>query len=162
LFQECKNKLSKKTFSLFSLIFLGNKTVEKKELQNYKEQFNLWGISHHLARSGLHLLLLIILFQAILSALTTSFLVQQIILFCVVILYTALSWISISYTRALITFVFYTCCNLLKLPIKLLPIIALVAIIALVLNPAQLFFLDFQLSFGLTFALGWLNHIKKK
>jgi hypothetical protein len=27
-------------------------------------------------------------------------------------------------------------------------------------NPLQLFFLDFQLSFGLTFALAFINHAK--
>jgi competence protein ComEC len=139
---------------------LGNKNIEKKPLEEYKKHFNVWGISHHLARSGLHLLLLIIVFQVVLSALSVSFFMRQFILLGIVLLYSALSWSSVSYMRAFITFIFYTCCNLLKMPVKLLPIIALVTIIVLVFNPAQLFFLDFQLSFGLTFALGWLNHLK--
>jgi hypothetical protein len=51
------------TFALFSSLFLGNRTAIKQDLEEQKPLFKVWGISHFLARSGLHLLIFIMLLQ---------------------------------------------------------------------------------------------------
>ena len=44
-------------FVFFHHFFLGNRACIKTELEETNEQFKVWGISHFLARSGLHLAL---------------------------------------------------------------------------------------------------------
>lgn len=65
LLDSLANKLSPNGFRFFSSLFLGNRACIKAELEETNEQFKIWGISHFLARSGLHLALFIFIWQAI-------------------------------------------------------------------------------------------------
>ena len=67
------------------------------------------------------------------------------------ILYFILSWPSISFIRAFLIFLFTKYCNLHRHPTHFMHILLLTCCIVLLINPLQLFFLDFQLSFFLTF-----------
>ncbi len=160
VWRTCKHKLSQKVFALFSLVFLGNKQVNKEYLEDYQLFFKTWGISHHLARSGLHLVILIMVLQLFLGLVPLGYFFKQLFLTLIISMYAFLSWSSISFVRALITFLLYTTCNILQLPIHFIHIVSLVTCVVLMTNPSQLFFLDFQLSFGLTFALAWVNHLQ--
>lgn len=163
-FDEIKAQLSHKTFVLFSSIFLGNRTTVKKQMDILKEKFKIWGTSHYLARSGLHLVIFIALWHFILSILPITYILKQIVLIILILIYTLLSWSSISFERALLMFLFYKLCLLHGKEIQYIHLVTLVTAFILCINPLQLFFLDFQLSFGLTFALAWfgLVHAHKK
>ena len=108
---KLKNKLTAKTFQLFSSLFLGNRSFKKEE--ESKILCKVWGISHMLARSGLHLVIFIISWNFFLRFLPLPFVIKQIFFILLVALYTFLSWTSISFIRALITFLLYTVCIVL-------------------------------------------------
>lgn len=160
IFNSLKTKMNKESFALFSSIFLGNRSSVKKEMETKKESFKIWGTSHYLARSGLHLVIFVIIWHFILSLLPISYRVKQIFLLFLILLYALLSWSSVSFERALLMVVIYKLCLLTNTPSHYVHLIVLVTFGVLLINPLQLFFLDFQLSFGLTFALAWFNHIQ--
>ncbi|MCX5922777.1 MAG: ComEC/Rec2 family competence protein [Candidatus Dependentiae bacterium] len=162
LLKQCKAKLSWTTRALFSSIFLGNKFCGKKQMEKSKDSCKAWGISHYLARSGLHMVIFIIVWHILLSLLLIPLFYRNLFLIFLSMLYYVLSWSSISFFRALIGFILFKTCALLKVPSQVFHLLTIVTLIVLVYNPMQLFFLDFQLSFGLTFALAWFNRIHSK
>lgn len=162
LLSRCRKKLSRPVFSFFASVFLGNKSHEKKHMEEPKENCRTWGISHYLARSGLHMVIFIYLCHLLLSLFPLSFFFKQAMLICIGILYHILSWPSISFIRAFISFLLFKSCAVLQVSSHLLHLLSLVTLGVLLYNPMQLFFLDFQLSFGLTFALAWFNHVAEK
>lgn len=160
--QKLRSKLSKKTYTLFVSLFLGNRSVCKKESDNTAQQCKQWGLSHYLARSGLHLIIFILIWQLIMRLIPLSFFIKQLIILFLGITYISLSWTSISFIRAFMTFMLYKTCMLLQVSSHFLYLLTLVCFLILIYNPIQLFFLDFQLSFALTFALAWFSHIFRK
>ncbi|MDR3646361.1 MAG: ComEC/Rec2 family competence protein [Candidatus Babeliales bacterium] len=157
IFARLKEKMSKETFALFSSVFLGNKSVGMRTLSQFKKKFNNWGLAHYLARSGLHLVVIFLAWFFIISIFPISFIIKQIIIFFIIFVYSLLSWSSIPFIRSLITFTLYKICIIFNLQINTLHCLNLACLIMLLINPIQLFFLDFQLSFVLTFALIWIN-----
>lgn len=160
IFKSLAAKINTESFALFSSIFLGNRTSVKKEMETKKESFKIWGTSHYLARSGLHLVIFVIIWHFILSLLPLSYRIKQIFLLMLILLYALLSWSSVSFERSLLMVIIYKWCLLTNTPSSYVHLIVLVTFGVLLVNPLQLFFLDFQLSFGLTFALAWFNHIQ--
>ena len=67
ILRKLQATLAPETFELVSSIFLGNRSYVKKSMDTTKEHFKTWGISHYLARSGLHVVLFIMLWQWLLS-----------------------------------------------------------------------------------------------
>ncbi len=155
LLSSFQKQLSPATFNLFSSLFLGVKN--KKALEAVNNQFKYWGILHYLARSGLHLAVVITIYETAFRLIPLSFALKNLILLLLGILYFFLSWPSISFIRAFIIFICYKLHVLSKIPPHFLHILIMTCLLVLIINPIQLFFLDFQLSFCLTFALGWLN-----
>lgn len=153
-----KQKLSPPTYHLFASLFLGVKN--KKALETINRQFKYWGIVHYLARSGLHLTVVITIYEAALRFIPLPFMARHFLLLFLGVLYYLLSWSSISFIRAFIMFLYYKFSALAQLPTHFLHILLATCYLILLANPLQLFFLDFQLSFLLTFALGWLNLYK--
>jgi len=162
LLRQCTIKLGKKTSTLFASLFLGEKHRHKKELEPMAEQFKAWGLSHYLARSGLHLVIFILLWQWLLSYIPMSFFIKQLILLILSCIYFLLSWPSISFMRALSTFTIIKLSTYFNKQIHIAHLLIFVCCTILFINPLQLFFLDFQLSFALTFALIWFNYIFHK
>ncbi len=160
LFGSLQQKIERGCFALFSSIFLGNRAGVKKYMDHAKEPFRIWGTSHYLARSGLHLVIFGIIWHFILSLLPILFIGKQLILIALISLYSLLSWASVSFNRALIMFFLAKSILLLKTRLQYVHLITLATGIVLCANPLQLFYLDFQLSFGLTFALAWFAHIE--
>jgi ComEC/Rec2-related protein len=157
-----KTKINGETFQLFSSIFLGNRTIVKKQMDSTKEPFKVWGTSHYLARSGLHLVIFVIIWHFILAMLPLSYIFKELFLLFLIATYALLSWSSVSFERALLMVVIYKLCTIFGSACHYIHLIILVTGLVLCYNPYQLFFLDFQLSFGLTFALAWFNYIQAR
>ncbi len=156
LYHACKQKLSHITFTYFSLIFLGNKYFAKYD--SLRALFNQWGLAHFLARSGLHIVLFIFMWTFLLNLIPLPLQWKRIILLCCCFCYCMLSWISISFIRAFLVFILTQLGALLARPTHFLHLLTIACLLILLFNPIQLFFLDFQLTFGLTFTLALLAH----
>ena len=161
IFGSLQQTINKETFALFSSIFLGNRVAVKQQMDHAKEPFKYWGTSHYLARSGLHLVIFGIIWHFILGFLPLLFFWKQIFLIFLIGCYSMLSWSSVSFNRALIMFFIAKFCLLTKNRLHYVHLITLATCLVLIFNPLQLFYLDFQLSFGLTFALAWFTHIQQ-
>ncbi len=155
-----KSRLSTPTFALFSSLFLGEKETSRHAIETIQKYFKQWGILHYLARSGLHLVIVLSVYEFLFRLLPISFVYKHLLLLLLNIIYFLLSWPSVSFLRAFLIFLLYKLFSLFYIPTHFLHILYLTCIIILLVNPLQLFFLDFQLSFGFTFALGWLNQYK--
>jgi predicted membrane metal-binding protein len=157
LLNTMAKKLSTPAHTLFASLFLGNNKTNRHAMDHWSELFRAWGLSHYLARSGLHLILFIAIWLFILRLSPIALAIKQLVLALLVTLYALISWPSVSFYRALCTFILCSWCIICKKPIHYLHLLAIVCFITLLYNPLYLMFLDFQLSYGLTFALGWFN-----
>ncbi|HLB41025.1 MAG TPA: ComEC/Rec2 family competence protein, partial [Candidatus Babeliales bacterium] len=154
LITKLKSKLTPATFSLLSTVFLGYKLASPPLLQQQlTQQFQRWGLAHFLARAGLHLILLAFLLQASLLLLLRSRAGQQCGFLVAVSIYALLSWDSLSFERAWLLVSLVAICQLGNWQYDRLHLLNLITSAILLWNPVQLFFLDFQLSFALTYAL---------
>jgi predicted membrane metal-binding protein len=159
LTERCQKRLDLTTYLYFSSIFLGS-CETKKIIDPIKQHLQQWGIVHYLARSGLHVVIFIIFWQLVLRLFPFSFFIKELLLILLCIIYALFSWPSIPFHRAFFTFLVTRCCTLATIRIYYLPVLALVTIVTLIINPMYLFALDFQLSFGITAALAWFNEIQ--
>ena len=159
LLHQLQNKLSPECFRFFSPLFLGNRTYIKNELEETNEQFKVWGIAHFLARSGLHLVLFIFIWQTLFSLMPLPLLVKQIFMLIISCIYFILTWTSAPFTRSFLLLVLHKLCFFNKISFHLVHYLTLVCLLFLLYCPLYLFFLDFQLSFSLTFALAWFNQV---
>jgi len=153
-------KMDPSIFALFSSLFMGNRVSIKQELEHHKPLFKVWGISHFLARSGIHLLIFIILLSRLISCIPAPFLMKHIFLLFCAFLYFLFSWPSVSFNRAFYTFLFYKMTIFLNMPIHSMHALAFICLIILSQSPLQILFLDFQLTFLLTFCLIWIAHTR--
>lgn len=155
-----KNKLNIQSYSLFELIFLGK---QENSTNNFilKNKFKYWGILHYLARSGLHVILILSLLKLVSRFIPINFFIKQFFITIIIIFYSLLTWPSISFNRAYNTFLAYQLFKILKIPVYINHIFGLIILATILHNPFCLFFLDFQLSFGLTLALLLFNYFKK-
>lgn len=157
LLEAITKKCSRLTTTLFVSVFLGNRLYVKEQYQQIKQLFAHWGILHFLARSGIHMIIFIFFLYRMLQLLPLNFRLKQIILLTLGAIYMLLSWQSVSFSRALFTFAWYKTCQLYALQTNTLHIILALSCIFLLYNPLLLFFLDFQLSFGITLVLAITN-----
>ncbi len=155
-----KQTLSHRAFTFFSSLFLGEKETNRIAIEHIQKQCKQWGILHYLARSGLHLAIVLSIYEFLFRLFPLSFIYKHLMLLFLSFTYFLLSWPSIAFIRAFLTFFLYKLFALFYIPAHFLHILLITCITILLFNPMQLFFLDFQLSFCLTFALGWLNQYK--
>jgi len=151
--KKVSDKLSKTAATLFSSLFLGSKKYSESQDLTIKDYFNRWGINHFLARSGLHVTLILFLIVIIgrlclvpfgyLNALTCLFM----------LIYSLLSYSSVSFLRAFIMALMALWCLITRIPISSLHLLTLTFLITLLYNPFFALFLDFQLTFLLTWGL---------
>ncbi|KKP24299.1 MAG: Competence protein [candidate division TM6 bacterium GW2011_GWF2_28_16] len=159
LYKKLKEKIDPKIFNYFSSIFWGS----KKEALNpeNKNIFNIWGISHYLARSGLHIIIFILIWQLLLAFIPIHIIFKNIFLLLIVLIYVILTDPSISLFRAVYVFAFIQLGNLLTEQTKYIHLLTLTCFFTLLINPIQLFFIDFQLTYGLTFTLILISEFKR-
>gem|GEM_PF-2019887 len=159
ILQQCKKKLSPLTFLFFTSFFLGNRQYVKNSLEDTNEQFKRWGIFHFLSRSGLHLALFVITWQNILKYIPFSFVFKNIALIVLSVIYALLSWSNPPFIRSLCLFLLNKTCLITKHSYNLFHYLTLTCFCFLLYCPLYLFFLDFQLTFGITFVLAWFNQL---
>lgn len=163
-YQQIINALKQKTFyssckylsslarNLYTSIFLGKKAKSHMTQEN-KHSFQVWGLSHYLARSGLHLMILVSILSFFLLAFPIPLQAKHICIALCVACYHLATFPSIAFIRALTMYALYIVCLLTKTPCCSLHILMLTCLATLIYNPLQLFFLDFQLSFAATFII---------
>lgn len=156
------HKMEERVYHLFASLFLGNKPIPKKIVEYSREHFNTWGVAHYLARSGLHMIIIGMVWHILVSFLPMSYTLRTILLIILSGLYGLLSWPTVSFNRALISFIVYKFCDVLYMPTNFLHTVTVVCLAVILYNPLHVFFLDFQLSFGLTCALALFSHLKQK
>lgn len=159
LIDKLKNKMNPENFALFSSLFLGAPIDNSEEMTYMRKNFNHWGIAHYLARSGLHVLIMLLIWQSMMRFLPIGLGYKNILLLIILFLCSALSWSSISFTRAILSYTLARFFFLTGFQTHGLQLISLTSLLVLAYNPFHLFFLNFQLSFALAFALAWLNEI---
>lgn len=157
IYQACKRKLTPLTFSYVALIFFGNKYQDNSE--DLRNMFSYWGLSHYLARAGLHIILFILVWEFFFHFLPIYVLFKRLMLIMMCVTYGLLSWYSIPFGRALISFLLAEAGAFLGHRPTFFHTLTLLCCLVLLLSPLQLFFLDFQLTFGLTFALSWYGNL---
>lgn len=146
---------------MYATVFLGRKeSLLKQELWQY------WGVLHLLARSGTHLMVFLMLWVFLFKVVPLPFALKQAIYTAMVICYSIFSWPSTSFYRAAFIIILTLLGKILNKQTTLMHILCIAILFALCTNPLQLFFLDFQLSYGLTFTLIWwtqkMNFLEKK
>lgn len=162
IFQSLKIKINSASFSLFNTLFLGAPLEESHIATSVKDDFNVWGISHYLARSGLHVAIFLMMWKSLLRFLPIGLIITNILLLLIGGILWALSWTTISFIRALLSYVITQTTIMSDIQPHPLHIANFTAFIVLIANPFHLFFLSFQLSFGLTALLALLYEIKKQ
>jgi competence protein ComEC len=150
-----QSKITLGTFTYFSLIFLGNSG--RKDADKLRSKFNHWGISHYLARSGLHIILLILIWTFFLRFIPVTLNFKKLFLIFICLIYSIFSWSSIPFARAFYAFIITEVGKILNFQTNFLHILSIICMTVLLFNPMQLFFLDFQLTFALTFALSFVS-----
>lgn len=150
-----KQQLSDKSYALYSSLFLGNRQSCRTTLDPIALDFKFWGILHHLARSGLHMAVFITLWAKLLILLPIRYTFKQLLLLIIGSLYWIFSWSSTSFLRAVSSFYIYRTCLVSRKPADQRYILVLVCLLYLLCNPLQLYFLDFQLTFSMTYLLLW-------
>jgi ComEC/Rec2-related protein len=157
--QATNHAISQLTHSLYLSIFCGKKI--KSTTTKMKELFSYWGISHHLARSGLHLIILIGLLLFLLSCIPCAASKKQWIAAVLLIFYYATTYPSVAFMRAFYMYLLYTLCKQLYVPSSSVHILLITTLLTLVINPSHLFFLDFQLSFSITLLILWFCQVSQ-
>jgi len=157
IYYELAEKLSAKTFAYFSLIFLGNKIPQ--ETDKLRQVFNYWGIAYYLARSGIHIVFFIMIWQLALGILPLHLSIRRFLLLLICIVYNFLSWSSIPFARSFYMLLLIESGKIFEQQINFMYLLSVTCAVILLFNPMQLFFLDFQLTFLLTFALSWVSQL---
>ena len=156
--QGANHTLSQLTHSLYLSIFCGKK-IKSETTTKMKGLFQYWGISHHLARSGLHLIILISLLLFLLSFVPCPSSKKQWFIIIILCIYYTTTYPSIAFIRAFCMYIFYTLCKQLYLPSNPIHILLITTLLVLTMNPHHLFFLDFQLSFSITLLILWFCQV---
>lgn len=154
LYQRIMTGLTTNTKQFFGPLFFGNKIAVVSE---FKQSFNQWGITHYLARSGLHIALLIIIWSFLLSFIPLHITYKRILLVGVATIYHFLSWPSISFVRALLLFYLISFGKISQQITRGIHLLYIVAFLAIFYSPVIILFLDVQLTFILTATLMHLS-----
>lgn len=160
LYEQIESILPPPVFTYVSALFFGNKL--RPDYPSTKRVFSTWGITHYLARSGLHIALIIMLWGLFLLCLPLPYSAKHILLLLLLGLYTQLSWTSISFMRALWLWLLYAGAFMSRERIQPLYLLSLISLCITLLQPAYVLCIDFQLSFFLTGVLMAYSHKKKR
>ena len=158
IIENIQTKCSPITHKFLSAIFYG----KKEDTLSYAPDFQAWGLSHYLARSGLHVSLLIAIFLFLLCCIPCSYRIKYTICTLLLIGYSCLTFNSISFLRAFTNFFLCLLSIHLYKNIMSARFLLLIATAFVLYNPMYLFFLDFQLSYGCTLIIFWFFSVRQK
>ncbi len=162
-FSKCSTKLyallHANTINLFAPLFLGKreKSFDSIFIQH---QSLYWGIAHHMARSGIHLVTLFGLFMTLFHYARIRHFYRYVVGALLMIFYFEISISSISFLRAFCMIMIQIIGKLHKFQYSSVHALALTTLIMVTHNPWYVLFLDFQLSFGITAVIIWLFQTK--
>lgn len=153
------NLLHASTINLFNPLFLGKreKSIDSITIQH---QSLYWGIAHHMARSGIHLVTLFGLFMALFHYMRIQHFYRYIIGALLMLIYFEISISSISFLRALCMIMLQIISKIHKFQYSSVHALTLTTLFMIAHNPWYILFLDFQLSFGITAVIIWLFQVK--
>ena len=153
------NALQTTTQHLFNPLFLGKreKSFESIFIQH---QSLYWGIAHHMARSGIHLITLFGLFMGFFHYARIKHFYRYIIGATLMFMYFEISIASISFLRALSMIMLQIISKMHNFQYSSIHALTLTTLFMVSFNPWYVLFLDFQLSFGITAVIIWLFHAK--
>lgn len=152
LLHKAQQDFSPYTAQLLTTLFLGYPA--RGAITSTKSLFERWGISHYLARSGLHIVIILSLLHLFFMLLPCTIIIRYLFSGLISIYYAYISWPTVSFMRALGTALWYTCCLLNRgIAVHTLHVISCITLITLIYQPLFLFSLDFQLSYALTATL---------
>jgi predicted membrane metal-binding protein len=160
LYKKLEAILPAHVFTYLAALFLGNKN--RDDFLAMRAKFTNWGLTHYLARSGLHISLLISLWIGALRCMPISLPIKGILLFSILCLYDHLSWANISFNRALWLWFFYLGSWLTDRIATPIFGFAHLTLLILLTNPWYAGCLDFQLSFFLTAVLMIYSYFRKQ
>lgn len=147
------------TRDMVKSVFMGDSQALTNEIRVLFEQ---WGISHFLARSGLHLVLLATLIMVLLQICGLPILVTRGATLGFSIVYHMLTAPSTSFLRAFMMNSMIGAAVFLGTTPTILHLFSIVTIITILSNPFTPLNLDFQLSFGISGALIFMFTLVQK
>ncbi|HSW75910.1 MAG TPA: ComEC/Rec2 family competence protein [Candidatus Saccharimonadales bacterium] len=163
LYKKCFNlfskHLNKSTTSLFNPLFLG-KREKNKDILSIQHYSLYWGIAHHMARSGIHLVTLFGLIMTLLHYAGIRHSYRYALGALLSIGYFQITFPSISFIRALCMILFQMFSKLNKFTYSSIHALTMTTFLVILHNPLQILFLDFQLSFAVTYIIIWLFQAK--
>lgn len=163
LYSKCfklfSSQLNTKILDLFNPLFLGKREKTSSTL-SIQHQSLYWGIAHHMARSGIHLVTLFSLFLALFHYIRIKHFYRYFICGALAIGYLEISIPSVSFLRALCMILFQIICKINKFQYSSVHALTLTTLLMVLHNPWYVLFLDFQLSFGITAVIIWLFQAK--
>lgn len=151
LLWKCKKGLSWVSKNIVGLVFFGSKN--EPSAGDISHLFNLWGIVHYVARSGLHIVMLLSSWQYLFRFIPVPLFAKDLLAVLFVVIYDLLTFSSLSFSRAYYTFVFDKAQLWLTGRSNVIHALFFIACMTVWINPFVIFGLDFQLSYGLTAAL---------
>jgi competence protein ComEC len=157
-YRRCTEGLSPLSKLYVGLIFFGNK---EPGCDDVRMRFGHWGLAHFLARSGLHIVIFVLLITLLLRMVPIHSNAKHLLLFAVCLLYDALSWSSISFLRAWLLALLLIARHFIGRHTMYVHLLCLSAIGILAYNPCYLMAVDFQLTYALTFALTLFSGLLK-
>jgi ComEC/Rec2-related protein len=145
-----KNHMNKDMYTLFLSLFLGHTHPHN---HHHRKVFDRWGISHYLARSGLHIALLIGILHIFFMYIPCPLVIRYTIVWFILSCYACLSISSVSFIRTYMLYIIYMLGVFMNVPAYPLHALSLVSFACLLYNPFFILCIDFQLSFFLTYGL---------
>ena len=142
--------------SMFNPMFLGKRDKNMTMLVMQHNSSYL-GIAHYMARSGIHLITIFAFFMFILRLpIMKKYFYKYLCTTAICLFYFEISFSGISFIRALLMILIQMFSKLNNFMYSSLHALNLVTLATLLTNPFHILFLDFQLSFGITYIIIWL------
>jgi competence protein ComEC len=145
-----KNNLTNESYRFLSSVFLGRRELLEKE---EKDIFRDAGISHLLAISGSNISLVAVVLFFILKLFSIKFRPRLLVSFLFLFIYTVITGANPPVLRATIMYAVFSLGYFAKRKVNPYNSLGLAGLVCLLINPAWLFDVGFQLSFLSIFAL---------
>lgn len=149
----CFQEIAGKHAGIFQAMLLGDKNDLDAQVKN---QYQMAGIIHILAISGLHLSILGTGLYKVLKRLGAGNGLAGVVALCVIIQYGVLTGSSVATMRSVVMFLIGIGAKISGRSYDLLSSLAAAAILILLERPACLYYSGFLLSFGAVLGLGWV------
>ena len=132
-----------------SLILGDNNSVDKDSLNSYRQN----GVSHLFAISGMHVIFIIKILEAIMNKIIKKEEIKYTIIFLILFFYSFVASFSISIIRAVLMFIIGKVCKLLKYKTKPVETFIFTLCISLIINPYNIYNISFKYSFTVSLFL---------